>query len=291
MPRPRVTFSRNGSTSSGFSGPPNDTRRTASYGVQTGHCLLTVWLFAPQEVSGVVAGLGAYRRVLADPSARAFTVGRLCRPAAAVDDRARHRVARLHRHRLVRAGRAGDRGRHHHRRGRGAGLGPPDRPDRPGPRAGGRHLDQQRESGGVDHQRAAGLAAGQHPGRRGRRRTRLLLGRCLRTSAVDAPASGHDPAQHRLRLGGGAGRGGLHRRSRAGDVPGHLHPPGAGPGGRSTLRTHRIAGPGRPTRHRATCATGFSTAGRLDSGFRYACWCRSSWRTRPSVRSSAAWRS
>src|SRR5689334_2247773 len=32
MPRPRVTFSRNGTTSSGASGPPNETSRTASYG-------------------------------------------------------------------------------------------------------------------------------------------------------------------------------------------------------------------------------------------------------------------
>src|SRR5689334_11676514 len=32
MPRPRVTFSRNGTTSSGASGPPNETRTTASYG-------------------------------------------------------------------------------------------------------------------------------------------------------------------------------------------------------------------------------------------------------------------
>src|SRR5512132_578809 len=32
MPRPRVTFSRNGITSSGASGPPKDTSRTASYG-------------------------------------------------------------------------------------------------------------------------------------------------------------------------------------------------------------------------------------------------------------------
>src|SRR4051794_4389850 len=32
MPRPAVTFSRKGSTSSGFSGPPNDNRSSASYG-------------------------------------------------------------------------------------------------------------------------------------------------------------------------------------------------------------------------------------------------------------------
>src|SRR6478735_1951386 len=32
MPRPRVTFSRNGTTSSGFSGPPKDTTSRASYG-------------------------------------------------------------------------------------------------------------------------------------------------------------------------------------------------------------------------------------------------------------------
>src|SRR5208337_278815 len=31
MPRPRVTFSRNGITSSGPSGPPNETSRKASY--------------------------------------------------------------------------------------------------------------------------------------------------------------------------------------------------------------------------------------------------------------------
>src|SRR5690242_5698103 len=32
MPRPRVTFSRNGRTSSGPSGPPKETRSSASYG-------------------------------------------------------------------------------------------------------------------------------------------------------------------------------------------------------------------------------------------------------------------
>ena len=37
MPRPRVTFSRNGTTSSGFSGPPKETSRRASYGADVGH--------------------------------------------------------------------------------------------------------------------------------------------------------------------------------------------------------------------------------------------------------------
>src|SRR3954468_21132186 len=36
MPRPRVTFSRKGTTSSGPSGPPNDTSRRASYGLVSG---------------------------------------------------------------------------------------------------------------------------------------------------------------------------------------------------------------------------------------------------------------
>src|SRR5262249_47345829 len=36
MPRPAVTFSRKGSTSSGFSGPPNDSSKSASYGRASG---------------------------------------------------------------------------------------------------------------------------------------------------------------------------------------------------------------------------------------------------------------
>ena len=36
MPRPRVTFSRNGSTSSGCSGPPKETSSRASYGAESG---------------------------------------------------------------------------------------------------------------------------------------------------------------------------------------------------------------------------------------------------------------
>ena len=111
----------------------------------------------------MVAGLGAYGRVLADPSARAFSLAGLRRPAAAVDDRSRHRAADLHHHRLVRSRRAGHRGRHRHRRRRGAGLGPADRPGRTGPGAGHRHVDQQRQPGRADHQRAAGLAAARAP--------------------------------------------------------------------------------------------------------------------------------
>ena len=111
----------------------------------------------------MVAGLGAYGRVLADPSARAFSLAGFVARLPLSMTGLGIVLLDLHHHRLVRSRRTGHRGRHHRRRRRGAGLGPADRPGRPGPGAGHRHLDQQRQPGRADHQRAAGLAAGQRP--------------------------------------------------------------------------------------------------------------------------------
>src|SRR5688500_18745814 len=53
MPRPRVTFNMNGTTSSGASGPPNDTRSTASTG---GACTGASSMPGPDGGQGVLTG-------------------------------------------------------------------------------------------------------------------------------------------------------------------------------------------------------------------------------------------
>ena len=78
MPRPRVTFSRNGTTSSGPSGPPNDTSSRASYGRTSAGGMVTIVERRPLLSASM---LTTYRRILAVPGARLFSatglVGRL----------------------------------------------------------------------------------------------------------------------------------------------------------------------------------------------------------------------
>ena len=71
MPRPRVTFSRNGTTSSGFSGPPKDSSSRASYGVTSG-LPADSWR-QPSDGLPSVTMLDSYRRVLSRPGALRFT--------------------------------------------------------------------------------------------------------------------------------------------------------------------------------------------------------------------------
>ncbi len=72
MPRPRVTFSRNGTTSSGLSGPPKETSRRASYGVTSrdsvGGAHRSIVPYAREAM------FTRYRTVLAHPGALRFSL-------------------------------------------------------------------------------------------------------------------------------------------------------------------------------------------------------------------------
>ena len=100
MPRPRVTFSRNGTTSSGFSGPPKETSRRASYGFTSGcpqdSCSQRRARLPCGSCSTPTAGCWH------DPGALRVQQRRPRRPAADLDGRARHRAARRGAHRLLR---------------------------------------------------------------------------------------------------------------------------------------------------------------------------------------------
>src|SRR5215207_5399485 len=82
MSRPRVTFSRNGMTSSGPSGLPNDTSKRASYGLMSGAMAPIVETAARRAARcercpgrALLSGsmLTAYRRILAVPGALLFS--------------------------------------------------------------------------------------------------------------------------------------------------------------------------------------------------------------------------
>ena len=161
MPRPRVTFSRNGSTSSGRSGPPKETSSTASYGSSTvgmgrstssagvilahrgGWSWLRGWAPTgrcsptrrpgPSAPPGFVARLPLSMTGLGIVLLVSLTSGSFGRAGlvAAVEhpDRSRGRTA----------------------------VGSGDRPGRPGPGAGAAAMINSGSLGAAGHQRAAGL--------------------------------------------------------------------------------------------------------------------------------------
>src|SRR5689334_17085660 len=82
MPRPAVTFSRNGTTSSGFSGPPKETSRRASYGETSG--AMAPMLGSVQDWAGTASAtyprpemMSSYRRILSRPGTALFSASGL----------------------------------------------------------------------------------------------------------------------------------------------------------------------------------------------------------------------
>ena len=116
----------------------------------------------------MVAGLGAYRQILADPRARAFSAaGLVARLPLSMTGLGIVLLISLTSGSFGRAGLVAAVA-HAHRCGRRAAVGPGDRPIGPGPGAGPRGDDQQRQPGPAGHQRPARLAARRHPARRAR---------------------------------------------------------------------------------------------------------------------------
>ena len=248
MPRPRVTFSRKGTTSSGPSGPPNDTSSRASYGRMSAGGMVTIVERRPLLSASM---LTTYRRILAVPGARLFSATGLVGSAAHVDAGPRHRAAGRGRDRLLRVRRIGGRGRHDRERRGVDPPGPVPRPARAAPGAAGADRDVgggagaahrlgARRVAALDGLRARGRRGADAPAR-GHLRPRALVARARRA------ATGADGVRPRVRRR----RGGVHRRPDPGDRAGHGLGPGRRPGGGRHRRRRRHALPGVTAGHRA----------------------------------------
>ena len=182
MPRPAVTFSRNGTTSSGLSGPPKETSSRASYGATSG--------------PSTSASLGGARGVAAptvEPrcsrrTARCSPGPAPCRfSAAGLVGRLPLSMAGLGMLLLVQAdtgsygrGRLGLGGLHGRQRDRRPPPGPPRRRAGPGPGAGARQHRLRVGHGRARRHRAGRLAALVDVRRRGRGRRHPPADRRLR---------------------------------------------------------------------------------------------------------------
>ena len=176
----------------------------------------------------MATGLSAYRQVLRDPAARAFSAAGFVARLPLSMSRSRHRAAGLADQRLVRPRRAG-RGREHADRGRGG----------PAVGSGDRRVGQARvlvlaamiNSGSLallvisvqlDWPLAVTLAAAFGVG------VGFSSAGSCGPRPLDGAAARLAAAADRLRPGGGARRGRVHRRTGSGHLPGHRDPPRAG---------------------------------------------------------------